>query len=82
MLNRLLSANCEQANNNCSVGILNKFPKCNNNLPVQYLIAGIPPPNETSDGVLPATTQQLWPTLVVHSRSAIAYRLLLSLDRN
>ena len=65
--NRLLSANCKQANNKCSAGQLHKCFQCHKwgckalrhkNVPPQSLIAGIPPSSEPSDVELLPTTQQ------------------------
>ncbi|XP_078374474.1 uncharacterized protein LOC144658021 [Oculina patagonica] len=63
--NRLLSANCEQANNKCSAGRLHKCSQCHKwgckalrhkNLPTQSLMAGIPPSNEPSDSEFPPSS--------------------------
>ena len=65
--NRLLSANCEQANNKCSAGRLHECFQCHKwgckalrhkTAPPQSLIAGIPPSSEPSNVELPPTTQQ------------------------
>ena len=64
---RLLSANCEQANNKCSAGRLHKCFQCHKwgckalrhkNVPPQSLIAGIPSSNEPFDVELQPTAQQ------------------------
>ena len=65
--NRLLSANCEQANNKCSAGRLHKCSQCHKwgckalrhkKSPMQSLVADLPPLNKPADGETSTTSQE------------------------